>query len=428
MSENISDVKEPLATFKQRAMAGLVPDYLVPILLMITGGIVFAFASDALTIVAGVVCQLAALLQWIANFIFRVYKFRGQTMGKQRQHITTKKIVDKEKWILEDLGEGDIGLIIGRAIVSWIEVFFIIPIIIPYLMLSSSNNNQTLADRLLGTVVVQIDPEEYDPKKKGKEDEKAVEGKTTTTTKTTKKKSTTAKTTPTQEGETNTPALISKFVLLGGSILPVFTYFLLFVYSVVITVNFSINAWGGFSPFNGYLFWKATNGFRIVSYICFFLMSAAIIVLALQYSEKAKTNLLVSGGLFGGFTILYIIYYEANWDYVPFLYLNGNPVWVAVGNVIFWTLAITALIISLFFFNKFIKQVNEEHDQNIPKFIGQYVLIPIVILRLIIFIIGVAAVPELAFGATIYYLNKIVVWVALFTLMGIFIGLYSSDS
>ena len=422
MSEKISDVKEPLATFKQRAMAGLVPDYLVPILLIITGSILFAFASDAFMIVGGVVCQLAALLQWIANFIFRVYKFRGQTMGKQRQHITTKKIVDKEKWILEDLGEGDIGLIIGRAIVSWIETLFIIPIIIPYLMISSSNNSQTLSDRLFGTVVVQIDPEEYDPKKKGEEDDKAVDGKTTATKKTTEKKTTTSKTAQTVEGETNTIALISKFVLIGGPLLPIFNFLLRIIYVLVYEINTGINDWGGFSPFSGILFRKAINGFNIVSYICYFIMTAALIVLALQYTEKARINLLVSGITLGVFTIFWIIVYQSKWLLELFLYVNGVPKGTNIGGVICWVISLTALIVSLFFFNKFIKQANEEHEQNIPKFIGQFVLIPVISLRLIVVIIGFAAIPMDAFGAAIYYLNTLFVLITLFTMMGIFIG------
>ena len=436
MSEKTSDVKEPLATFKQRALAGLVPDFLAPVIFMICGGVLIGIASDAFMIVGGVVCQLAALMMFIGTFIYLPYKRRGQSNGKVRQKITVKKIVDKDKWKLAELGEGDIGLIIGRAIVNWIEVFFIIPTLVPFIMIGISNNNQTLTDRLFGTVVVQIDPAEYEVEKKGEEKEsnncnncgtpykkgKNFCSKCGSEVTSSKKTTTTKKTTPTQEGETNTPALISKFVLLGGSVLPIITLFLSFIHSVLVTVSFSINAWGGFWPFSGYWFWKTTNGFRIVSYICFFIMTGVLIVLALQYSDKARTNLLVSSGLFGGFTIFWIILYEANWAYVPYLFLNGNPVSIAIGNVIFWILAMIALILSLSFFNKYIKQVNEEHNQNLPKFIGQFILIPIIVFRLVLFIIGVAAVPDLGFGATIYYLHKISVWVALFTMMGIFIG------
>ncbi|MHA1186584.1 MAG: RDD family protein [Candidatus Heimdallarchaeota archaeon] len=422
MSDKTPDVKEPLATFKQRAMAGLVPDYLVPILLIICGSVLFAFASDALTIVAAVIVNLAAILQWAANFIFRVYKFRGQTMGKQRQHITTKKIVDKEKWILEDLGEGDIGLIIGRAIVSWIETLFIIPIIIPYLMINSSNNNQTLSDRLFGTVVVQIDPDEYDPKKKGEEDDKAVEGKTTTTKKTTDKKTTTSKTAQTVEGENNTLAMISKFVLIGGFILPILYLFLSFINSVLGTVWYSIQAWGGFWLFNGYILDKTVNAFGIISFICFFIITGAIFLLAVQYSDKIRTNLFVSGGLFGGFTIFWIIAMHANFDYVPFAFFGSGGVGISVGRVIFWILAVTALIISLLFFNNYIKLVNEEHGQEIPTFKGLIPLIVLVSLRFIIFLIGAIAVPTDAFGATIFYLNKLFVWMTLITMMITFAG------
>ncbi|NHJ05395.1 MAG: hypothetical protein EAX90_11260 [Candidatus Heimdallarchaeota archaeon] len=416
MSEKTPDVKEPLATFKQRALAGLVPDFLVPVLLVICGSVVLAFASDAFMIVGGVVCQLCAILTFIGSFIFLPYKRRGQTNGKARQHITTKKIVNKETWELRDLGEGDIGLIIGRAIVNWIEIFLIIPVLVPYLMISSSNNNQTLTDRIFGTVVVQVDPEEYGTKK-------IKEDKTDEPAKTTKTKETTPKTsTRTDFEESNTIAIISKFVLIGGSILPIVYFLLMGIHSLIVTISFSINVWGGFWPFTGIIFSKVVHGFGIVSYICFFLITAAIFLLAIQYSDKIRTTLFITGGLFVVFIIFWIIAYEANWTVTPLTLVNGNLVSVAVGNIIFWLFAMISLIVSLFFFNKYIKQVNEEHEQEIPTFKGHIVMIVISTLRLIVFIIGVATVPDLAFGATIYYLYKVIGWFFIFTLLGIFGG------
>ncbi|NHJ84493.1 MAG: hypothetical protein FK734_03475 [Asgard group archaeon] len=422
MSEKTPDVKEPLATFKQRAMAGLVPDFLVPVMLLITGSILFAFSfGDALMIVGGVVCQLCALLTFIGAFIFLPYKRRGQTNGKIRQHITTKKIVSKETWELRDLGEGDIGLLVGRAIVNWIEVFLPIPVLIPYLMISSSNNNQTLTDRIFGTVVVQVDPEEYSIKKE-KGEVSAGSITRTTTTKTTKP-TTTTKTTRTEPSESNTLLIICKFTFIGASIIPILYFLLMIIQSILITVSFSINAWGGYWPLNGVIFGRFVTGLGIVAYICFFLIAAAIFLSAMQYQDKMRINLFISGGLFVGFTIFWIIAYSANWSSpVPFLYLNGNPVSAYVGTIVFVLLAAICLFISLLFFNKFIKQANEEYGYEMPTFKGHFVLIALTILRLIIFIIGVAVVPDLAFGATIYYLSKLVVWIFVASLMAIFIG------
>ncbi|MCG3252489.1 MAG: hypothetical protein KAX09_01460 [Candidatus Heimdallarchaeota archaeon] len=417
MSEKTSDVKEPLATFKQRALAGLVPDFLVPFLLMVCGGILFGFASDAFMIIAGVVCQLCAILTFIANFIFLPYKRRGQTNGKTRQHITTKKIVNKETWELRELAEGDIGLIIGRAIVNWIEVFFIIPVLIPFLMISSSNNNQTLTDRLFGTVVVQVDPEEFS----GKKDEKTT--KPIKTEKAASDKTAKTKTTARTEGlAKNNLAMISKIVFIGGSVIPIFYFFLMFLRSLLVTISFSINVWGGFSPFTGALIGQATRGFAIVSYLCFFLIAAALFLLALQYSDKLRINLFIAGGLFVAFIVFWIITYHTSWNYVPFTYVNGNLVQIQVGHIVVWLLAMIALITSLFFVNKSIKQVNEEHRQEIPTYKGHIALIIFASLRFINFIIGVAAVPQFAFGAVIYYLGKLIVWCFVFTMIAITVG------
>jgi len=360
-------------------------------------------------IVGGVVCQLCAILVFIANFIFLPYKKRGQTNGKARQNITTKKIADKETWELRDLGKGDLGLIIGRAILNWIEVLFFIPILVPYLMISNSNNNQTLTDRLLGTVVVQVDPEEYSGKKEKKpeEVEKTAETKATTRTEPVAK---------------NNLAMISKFVFIGGSVLPIFYFLLMFLRSLLLTISFSINVWGGVWIFNGYLVGRVARGFAIVSYLCFFLIAAAVFLLAVQYSDKIRVNLFVAGGTFVAFIVFWIITYHTTWNYVPFTYVNGQLVQVAVGSLVVWLLAMIALIVSLFFVNKSIKQVNEEHGQEIPTYKGHIALIIFTSLRFINFIIGVAAVPQQAFGATIYYLNKLIVWCFIFTMIAITMG------
>ncbi|MHA1761962.1 MAG: hypothetical protein ACTSXA_15230 [Candidatus Heimdallarchaeota archaeon] len=313
-------------------------------------------------IVGGVVCQLCAIIVFIANFIFLPYKKRGQINGKARQNITTKKIADKETWELRDLGKGDLGLIIGRALLNWIEVFFFIPILVPYLMIGNSNNNQTLTDRLLGTVVVQVDPEEYSGKKE-KQPEEA------------EKKAETKASTRTEPVAKSNLAMISKFVFIGGSVLPIFYFFLMFLKSLLLTLSFSINVWGRAWIFNGYLVGQVARGFAIVSYLCFFLIAAAIFLLAMQYSDKIRANLLVAGGMFVAFIVFWIITYHTIWNFIPFTYVNGHLVQVAVGHIVVWLLAMIALIVSLFFVNKGIKQANEEHGQEIPTYKGHVTLI-----------------------------------------------------
>ena len=447
MSEKTPDVKEPLATFGQRAKAGLLPDFLAPFLLLISGGILLGLASDAFMIVGGVVCQLCALLTFIATFIFLPYKRRGQSNGKMRQQITVKKIVDKEKWTLRELGEGDIGMIIGRAIVNWIEVFFIIPTLLSFLMISSSNNNQTLTDRLFGTVVVQIDPEEYAIKKDGEEEvvkddnicdacgepikknakfcagcgaEKTVSKKTTTT------KKTTTKTTRVEVGETNNLAMISKFVLIGGSILPILYMLLRFIQSVLVTVNTSINVFGGTWFYLGIVMGWFLRIISALSYICFFLIIGALILLALQYTEEERKNLFISAGLFGGFTIFWIIANETRWSRNFLLMIFDIVVYreipVSLGFGIFMVLAWTSLILSLVFLNKYIKVINKEHEQNIPPFKTHITLTVFVSLFFVTLIIGIAANPSMAFGATIYYMYKMWGWCYTFTMLAIFAG------
>ena len=128
--------------------------------------------------------------------------------------------------------------------------------------------------------------------------------------------------------------MISKFVFIGASVLPILYFLLMFIQSLAVTINFSINAYGGFSPFTGFVLGLIVNGVAVVGYICFFITAAAIFLLALQYSDKTRKNLFISGGLFVLFTIFWIITYSVNWSTRPFTLVNGNPVEIQVGNVV----------------------------------------------------------------------------------------------
>ncbi|NHJ41170.1 MAG: RDD family protein [Asgard group archaeon] len=175
------DVKEPLATFNQRFMAGLI-DYLIVYGIVIIGVILNVTLSLVLTwlgYVLGFLFYGIGLAAAFFIFVWYPYKNDGQTIGKKRQKIKIMFIKDADKWTLRPVQEGDLVQLLIRAIIGGIEAAFIVPVVIAWYFITNDKNSQRLADQVAKTVVIQA------------EAEKATTTKTTkTTTKTTPKTTT----------------------------------------------------------------------------------------------------------------------------------------------------------------------------------------------------------------------------------------------
>lgn len=166
------DVKVALATFYERFMAGLI-DYGIIFATFVIGSILITIISkipmhwvlDVLFWLIGIVLELACVAAFIFLFIYMPYKKDGQSFGKKNQQIKIMMIEDEKKWTLRPIQEGDIGPIIIRAIVGWIEVF-IVPVVIAWYFITNDPNSQRLADKVSKSIIVQVDPETLKPLKK----------------------------------------------------------------------------------------------------------------------------------------------------------------------------------------------------------------------------------------------------------------------
>lgn len=182
------DVKVALATFNERFMAGLI-DYGIIFGTFIVGTIILSILSwvswgliEILFWFLGSLLEVLCLAAFAFLKIYMPYKKDGQSFGKKNQKIKIMIVEDEEKWILRDVQEGDIGPIIIRAIVGWIEVA-IVPVVIAWYFITNDNNRQRFADQAAKTVVVQVDPETLKPLKKPRDSTKKEEkpAKATTT-------------------------------------------------------------------------------------------------------------------------------------------------------------------------------------------------------------------------------------------------------
>ena len=207
-------------------------------------------------------------------------------------------------------------------------------------------------------------------------------------------KTATKTSTGTEAVESNNLAKISKFVLIGGSILPILTLFFMFLDSLLITINTSINAFGGTWIYLGIIMGWFIKSANIFSIICFFLVIGALILLALQYVDEARKNLFIAAGLYGAFTIFWIIAFSVKWAFnftlMTFNIEDTIVISFSLGSAIFLVLALTSMILVLAHLNKFIKIVNEEHTQEIPSFKGHIVLIIFTALYFVTAIIGIS--------------------------------------
>ena len=96
------------------------------------------------------------------------YKNDGKSIGKKNQNIKIMLIEDEAKWTLRPVGEEDLGKMVVRGVLGWIEASIAFGLLAWYLI-TNDKNRQRFADQLGKTVVVQCDPETGEPLKKSRE-------------------------------------------------------------------------------------------------------------------------------------------------------------------------------------------------------------------------------------------------------------------
>lgn len=172
MNEKVEkpDVKVALATFNERLIAALV-DYGIYVGIIVVG-IILQIVIGYVPIIGGWLSWILGLLLYFVGIaamffisIWMPYKKDGQSIGKKNQNIKIMFIDDEAKWTIRPVGEDDLGKLVIRGLLGWIEAGVVFGVLAWY-FITNDKNRQRLADQFGKTVVVQCDPETGVPLKK----------------------------------------------------------------------------------------------------------------------------------------------------------------------------------------------------------------------------------------------------------------------
>ncbi|MBD3189499.1 MAG: hypothetical protein GF308_02595 [Candidatus Heimdallarchaeota archaeon] len=392
LNEKTSDISQPLATFQQRFMAALFFDYLVPILMIFAGTMLQIFNGGmAFSIIAGVLVQVLGLLVIFGLNAVAPSKNHGQSISKKRQNIAIMVIDDPEKWTLRMVGEEDLGRLLLRTLVGWIEAFIIFPGLIPFLLISSNNNNQRLADKVAKTVVVQVDPGKFP-------DEKAVKAKEKEKAKA-KEKAKKKKGKPGRVTVNNAQFVqIARYALIGTSIMGILYYFFFVLTGIIILVNNTLVVYASASFINYNVYRGFRTTFVVFQFLAFAVMVGSLVLLYLGLDEQLKQAILFTVASFGVYVLVMIIYISLRLSNAGtgkiVGAIDGNLIvvtWNSIVVVIFNTLAVIIFIVALFYLGKVFQQSKELYQTKAGRILISPILLAVLyFLYLLVFIIGAA--------------------------------------
>lgn len=414
MSKN--NVKEiQYATFGERFKA-VALDYIGAWLLFFVGALVQTplFWIGAFSIVMGVICQILGLFALLFINGYGPSLNRGQTPNRRKNGVKIMKIVNKETMELRDLRDDDMGLMILRAFVGWLELFIPFPLLLPWIIISSSKYKQRLADMIVNTVVVKVDPvEEVSIKDfRMKKSDPIPEGDTTTTATTTTKTKVTTETKVTegivQTGINTSLFNIGKMILIISSIILMICFLDFLIADIIRTVDRSLYIFGG-NSFNLGAAYTTARVLQIISYIAFFASCAGLSLISFSLEEEHRLPFIISSALYLVFIILRIIAENTNFSNIELLgtinFVNIYFVVIATGSFVIKLLNAILIIVMLFLLNAGIRKIKEKYQLAIKPFTVQIALIVFICLWFATIITGIAAQPEAVFATVIFYLR-----------------------
>ncbi len=383
----------------------------------------------ALGIILGIFCELLgiAAILFINGYIPALN--RGYTPNKMKYGIRLMKIVNKDTMELREVDEEDLGMLLLRAIIGWFEAFLVLPIVpglLSLAIMNSSENNQRLADIIVGTVVVKVDPVETvnikDFRMKKDELPPTFDGVLTTNA----YKTDSAIYTDISVKEpiidrklANKPIVnifsdhklivAGKWVFISSAIYLILAQIVHLISYTLETVNTSMNIFGEVLPFN-----KTASGLdNVLNIISYFVLFISCVGFVLYYlgikNSDTKKPLLFTAIFYGLFIIFRIIYMEANWaneKVIAFIDLPfGNIVSykLSSGELTFEILSTICIIAALFILNSFIRSFNEEHKSKVRRFRSHIILIIFFTLLLGSYITGINGEPTVVLGIVIFF-------------------------
>ncbi len=430
------------ATFMERLKPTFM-DYFGPWILFFVGAFVQTpIAGIGIAgIILGAFCELLGIIAILIINGYAPALNRGYTPNKMKHGVRLMKIVNKNTMELREINEGDMGILLLRAIIGWFEAFLFLPIVpglLSLLIINSSKINQRFADMIAGTVVIKVDPVETvnikDFRMKKSNPPPTFDGDTAAiaTGKPAKGPTIDKKLDDKAvDGVFTNPSLIvvGKWIFISSAIYLILAQIVHFVSFTLRRINISFYMFGENYPI-GNTAWQLDIVLSIIGYVVLFISCAGFVLyfLGIRNSETKQPLLLVA--VFYLFFIIFrIIYIEAVWlsgSFLAFINIvSGYIVIIGIGygGFVFEILSTICLIVALFLLNKFIRAFNEENQSNVKRFGGHIVLIVFFTLLLATYITGMIAEPSEVFGVVIFYLITLFKIILTFVYLGIFAGL-----
>ena len=134
------------ATFMERLKPTFM-DYFGPWILFFVGAFVQTpIAGIGIAgIILGAFCELLGIIAILIINGYAPALNRGYTPNKMKHGVRLMKIVNKNTMELREINEGDMGILLLRAIIGWFEAFLFLPIVpglLSLLIINSSKINQ----------------------------------------------------------------------------------------------------------------------------------------------------------------------------------------------------------------------------------------------------------------------------------------------
>ncbi|MHA1461830.1 MAG: hypothetical protein ACTSQ0_02035 [Candidatus Heimdallarchaeota archaeon] len=442
MSKSKSKTSIQFATFMERLKPTFM-DYIGPWFLFFVGAFVQTPLAGIGTagVILGAFCELLGIIAILFINGYAPALNRGYTPNKMTHGVRLMKIVNKSTMELREIDEGDMGILLLRAIIGWFEAFLFLPLLpglLALLIINTSETNQRIADLVAGTVVIKVEPVEKvnikdfrykksDPPPtfdgvaavkatgkpaKGPTIDKKIEGKTV-------------------DGVFTNPTLIvvGKWIFISSAIYLILAQIIHFVSFTLRRINTSFYIFGESYPI-GNTAWQLDNVLTIIGYVVLFISCAGFVLyyMGIRNSETKKPLLLITG-FYLLFIIFRIVYLEAMWSngsIIAFINIVSGYIvifGIGYGGFVFEILSTICLIVSLFLLNKFIRAFNEENQTNVKRFGGHIVLIVFFTLLLATYITGMVAEPMNVFAVVIFYCITLFKLILIFVYLGIFAGL-----
>lgn len=402
------------ATFGDRFKAASM-DYIGALLLFFVGALIQTplFWVGAFSIVMGVICQLFGIFALLFINGYAPSLNRGQTPNRRKNGLKIMKIVNKETLELRDLTDNDMAAMLLRAFVGWFELFLPLPLLLPWAIMSSSKYSQRLADMLVNTVEIKVDPVEEVSMKDFRYKKSDPIKEDVTGTIVTKTKETTEVKIAKEETETGINASlfnIGKVILIISSIILMVCFFDFLAADIVRTVDRSLYIFGGgsFDPGAAY---TTARVFQIISYIIFFASCAGLLLISVSLEEEHRMLFYISSGLYLVYIILHIIEENVIYNNAAFMgsinFVNLYSMFMPVGALVLNLIEAILIIVMLFLLSSGIKKIKEKWELNIKPYSVQIALIVFICLWFATIITGIAAQPTAVFATVIFYLRAL---------------------